>query len=116
MAAFSINCDPQSVRTGGAIRVSSLDLIAVQSEISNEVFAAIHGLSAADRGLLYPMIHESNNNDASAVLGIVGEAAIERVAREAGMNDYAPGVGCVKEVEEDAAFQLKSHQTLPGAK
>jgi len=38
----------QSVRSGGAIRVASLDLIAVQSEISNEVFAALHGLSAAD--------------------------------------------------------------------
>ena len=39
----------QCVRSGGAIRVASLDLIAVQSEISNEVFAALHGLSAADR-------------------------------------------------------------------
>ncbi len=39
----------QSVRSGGAIRVASLDLIAVQSEISNEVFAALHGLSTADR-------------------------------------------------------------------
>jgi serine/threonine protein kinase/Tfp pilus assembly protein PilF len=39
----------QSVRSGGAIRVASLDLVAVQSEISNEVFAALHGLSAADR-------------------------------------------------------------------
>ena len=39
----------QRVRSGGAIRVSSLDLIAVQTEISNEVFAAVHGLSAADR-------------------------------------------------------------------
>jgi serine/threonine-protein kinase len=37
----------QSVRSGGAIRVASLDLIAVQSEISNEVFAALHGLSAS---------------------------------------------------------------------
>ena len=27
----------QSVRSGGAIRVASLDLIAVQTEISNEV-------------------------------------------------------------------------------
>jgi serine/threonine-protein kinase len=41
----------QSVRSGGAIRVASLDLIAVQTEISNEVFAALHGLSAADRML-----------------------------------------------------------------
>ena len=39
----------QSVRSGGAIQVASLDLIAVQTEISNEVFAALHGLSAADR-------------------------------------------------------------------
>ena len=38
----------QSVRSGGAIRVASLDLIAVQTEISNEVFAALHGLGAAD--------------------------------------------------------------------
>src|SRR5580698_2009567 len=39
----------QSVRSGGAIRVASLDLIAVQTEISNEVFAALHGLSATHR-------------------------------------------------------------------
>jgi eukaryotic-like serine/threonine-protein kinase len=38
-----------SVRTGGAIRVASLDLIAVQTEISNEVFAAVHGLGAQDQ-------------------------------------------------------------------
>ncbi len=39
----------QSVRAGGAIQVASLDLIAVQTEISNEVFAALHGLSAGDK-------------------------------------------------------------------
>jgi len=39
----------QSVRSGGAIRVASLDLIAVQTEISNEVFAALHGLSVTNR-------------------------------------------------------------------
>src|SRR5580658_1843295 len=37
----------QSLRAGGAISVASLDLIAVQTEISNEVFASLHGLSAA---------------------------------------------------------------------
>jgi len=36
----------QSVRSGGSIQVPTLDLIAVQSEISNEVFASLHGLSA----------------------------------------------------------------------
>ncbi len=44
-----LDVNSQSVRSGGAIRVPSLDLIAVQSEISNEVFAALHGLNAADR-------------------------------------------------------------------
>jgi serine/threonine-protein kinase len=39
----------KSVRSGGAIRVASLDLIAVQTEISNEVFATLHGLSAGDQ-------------------------------------------------------------------
>jgi eukaryotic-like serine/threonine-protein kinase len=38
----------QSVRAGGAIQVASLDLIAVQTEISNEVFASLHGLSSGD--------------------------------------------------------------------
>ena len=39
----------QSVRSGGSIRVPSLDLIAVQTEISNEVFAALHGLGTTER-------------------------------------------------------------------
>ena len=33
----------------GAIRVASLDLIAVQTEISNEVFASLHGLPAGEQ-------------------------------------------------------------------
>ena len=38
----------QSVRTGGSIRVASLDLIAVQSEISNEVFATLQGTGTTE--------------------------------------------------------------------
>src|SRR5580658_1469862 len=38
----------QSVRSGGSIRVSSLDLIAVQTEISNEVFATLQGMGAVE--------------------------------------------------------------------
>ncbi len=44
-----LDVSSQSVRSGGAIQVPSLDLIAVQTEISNEVFAALHGLSANDK-------------------------------------------------------------------
>src|SRR5579871_2092566 len=39
----------QSVRSGGAIKVASLDLIAVQTQISNEVFAAVHGFGSRDQ-------------------------------------------------------------------
>jgi serine/threonine-protein kinase len=39
----------EKVRTGGSIRVASLDLIAVQTQISNEVFATLHGLAGKDR-------------------------------------------------------------------
>jgi hypothetical protein len=51
------------------------------------------GLDSADTSLLYPMIHISDNEAASAVFAIVGEEAIARVARESGMTAYAPGVG-----------------------
>jgi serine/threonine protein kinase/Flp pilus assembly protein TadD len=44
-----LDVSTQSVRSGGAIRVASLDLIAVQTEISNEVFATLHGLGAGDQ-------------------------------------------------------------------
>jgi eukaryotic-like serine/threonine-protein kinase len=44
-----LDISSQSVRSGGSIRVASLDLVAVQAEISNEVFAALHGLSASEQ-------------------------------------------------------------------
>ena len=44
-----LDVESQSVRTGGSIRVASLDLIAVQNEISSEVYASLHGLSAGDQ-------------------------------------------------------------------
>ncbi len=38
----------QSVRSGGAIHVESFDLIAVQNELSSEVFAALHAIGGVD--------------------------------------------------------------------
>jgi hypothetical protein len=64
-------------------------------------------ISALDRSLLYPMIHESNNDDASAVLDRVGAAAVARVAREAGMQDYAPGIGWWAYTQTSAADQAR---------
>ncbi len=73
-----------------------------------QMLAARHrGLDAADTALLYPMIHESNNEDASAVLGIVGQGALYRVAAQAGMSDYAPGVGWWAFTQTSAADQAR---------
>ena len=62
-------------------------------------------LSSADTALLYPMIHISDNDAASAVLSIVGGAALRRVANEAGMVDYTPGVGWWAYTQTSAADQ-----------
>ena len=65
------------------------------------------GLDANDSALLYPMIHISDNEAASAVLEIVGGAAVARVAREAGMADYAPGLGWWAYTQTSAADQAR---------
>lgn len=53
------------------------------------MLAARHrALRASDRALLYPMIHVSDNHAASAVLAIVGEPALDRLTRDAGMADF----------------------------
>jgi hypothetical protein len=70
-------------------------------------------VSAFDRALLYPMIHISDNNAASAVLRRVGGTAVARVAREAGMRDYAPGVGWWAYTQTSAADQARFFGELP---
>jgi hypothetical protein len=73
-----------------------------------QMLSAQHrGLGAGDTSLLYPMIHISDNDAASAVLGIVGGAAVARVARESGMRDYAPGVGWWAFTQTSAADQAR---------
>jgi hypothetical protein len=71
------------------------------------------GLYAGDRALLYPMIHVSDNNAASAVLAIVGGGALARVARQAGMADYDPGVGWWAFTQTSAADQARFFSVLP---
>jgi hypothetical protein len=47
-------------------------------------------LAAADRALLYPMIHSSDNRAADSVLAAVGWDAVDDVARDAKMTDFEP--------------------------
>jgi hypothetical protein len=76
------------------------------------VAADRRALSASDESLLYPMIHESNNEAASAVLARVGLSAIARVAREVGMRDYAPGIGWWAYTQTSAADQVRLFAAL----
>ena len=43
-----LDVQAQRVRSGGSIHVEALDLIAVQAEIANEVYAALHGLKSGE--------------------------------------------------------------------
>jgi hypothetical protein len=55
--------------------------------------AAEHrGLGQADRDLLGPMIEISDNDAASAVFAVVGEAGLVRLASAAQMTDFAPSL------------------------
>jgi serine/threonine-protein kinase len=49
-----LDVNAQRVRSGGSMRIGSFDLIAVQAEMANEVFAALHGLGAGE-GLENPI-------------------------------------------------------------
>lgn len=55
-----------------------------------ERLAAEHrGLDPASRGILYPMIHVSDNSAASAIFAVVGQDGLARLARQVGMTDFA---------------------------
>jgi Beta-lactamase enzyme family len=75
-------------------------------------------LDSASQALLYPMIHSSDNAAASAVLAIVGQAALDRLAREAGMRDYQRASGWWAFTQVSAAdlarFFFAQDKLIPG--
>jgi len=79
--------------------VKSMLLVAYLRKLARER----RGLDDTSRSLLYPMIHSSDNGAASGVLAIVGEAALNAVARDAHMRDYVPGGGTWGFTEVSAA-------------
>jgi hypothetical protein len=77
------------MRFHSASVVKSMLLVAYLQTLAHEN----RGLDGFSTGLLYPMIHSSNNEAASAVFAIVGERGLARIAREAHMTDYESGEG-----------------------
>ena len=55
----------QSVRSGGTISVDSFDLIAVQNEISNEVFAVLQGIGGVDNRSQNRNQHQESQREGS---------------------------------------------------
>jgi hypothetical protein len=60
-------------------------------------------LDEDDRGVLYPMIHSSDNDAATNALDDVGEDALNGVARDAHMTNYVPAGGTWGFTEVSAA-------------
>ncbi|HEY5192644.1 MAG TPA: hypothetical protein VIJ39_02075 [Solirubrobacteraceae bacterium] len=77
------------MRFHSASVVKSMLLVAYLQTLAHEHRQLDH----LSTGLLYPMIHSSDNEAASAVFAIVGESGLARVAREAHMTDYESGEG-----------------------
>jgi hypothetical protein len=88
-------------RFHSASTVKSMLLVAYLRKLGHEHRA----LDATSKGLLYPMIHSSDNDAATDVLEIVGEQALDRVARDAQMSDYEPA-GATWGVTEVSAADL----------
>lgn len=76
-----------------ASTVKSMLLVAYLRDL-----AAQHGvIAASSQSLLYPMIHVSDNKAAEAVWHLVGNAAVEDVAKRAGMRDFTFGTDWANE-------------------
>jgi hypothetical protein len=101
-------------RFSSASVVKSLMLVAYLQMLAR----AHRPLDAASQALLYPMIHSSDNAAASSVLAIVGQQAVDRVAHEAGMQDYerASGWWAFTQVSAGdlARFFLRQDRLIPG--
>jgi hypothetical protein len=78
--------------------------------------AAEHrGVDAASNAILSPMIRISDNDAATAVFDAVGGyPALRRIAAQAGMTDFAPGVGWWAYTQTSAADQARLFYELDG--
>jgi hypothetical protein len=104
----------QDRRFASASVLKSMMLVAYLQMLSREH----RPLDSESQALLYPMIHSSDNAAASAVLARVGQAALDRVAREAGMRDYQPASGWWAFTQVSAAdmarFFFHQDRLIPG--
>jgi hypothetical protein len=74
------------------------------------------GLTGADRDILGPMIHISDNDAASAVFAVVGESGLSQLAAAARMTDFSPspawGLSEISAADQ-ARFFSEQDQLIP---
>ena len=59
-----LDVNGQNVRAGGSINVATFDLVAVQTEICNEVFSTLHGIGGLQSdGVPTPSLSQTNSED-----------------------------------------------------
>jgi len=98
-------------------RIESASVVKVMMLVSylQRLSAEHRGIDAQSNAILYPMIHISDNDAATDVFDAIGGyPALERIARQAGMSDFVPGVGWWAYTQTSAADQARFFYELDG--
>jgi serine/threonine-protein kinase len=96
-----LDVNRQSVRTGGSISVESFDLIAVQTEICDEVFAELHGFGGLQGGAF------GGDKSAATVNSLGNNVSEEYLQARALLSSFMQRTGSRDEL--DRALQLFEH-------
>jgi len=80
----------QSVLTGGTISVASFDLVAVQNEISGDVFAVLQGLGGVDRAAMQP---EGTRTAAGRAVSLKSQASEDYLQARALLSSFMTRTG-----------------------
>jgi serine/threonine-protein kinase len=90
----------QSVRSGGTISVASFDLIAVQNEISNEVFAVLQGIGGVDN-----RAHQADGTrSASRDVSLPDKASEEYLQGRALLSSFMTRTGSRSDLDRSRTF------------
>ena len=98
----------QRVRAGSSIRIASLDLVAVQDEIANEVFATLQGIGAAE-GLDTPRSAPSRAAETDAEASLTGAVSENYLQGRALLSSFRMRSG--SRADLDRAHQLLASVT-----
>ena len=104
---------PQRVRAGGSIRIASLDLVAVQADIANEVFATLHGMGAAE-GLEATRAEAGRAGEFSAEAPLPGEVSENYLQGRALLSSFRMHSGSRSDLDRAHALLTSVTQADPG--